>query len=112
MKKLCFWIVIVTACLSLSAQNAKQEALQSLDEAKALINGNQLAKAQEEINYASTKISEILSDELVKFIPDAPAGFTLEDGERCLWAKQEPSSAAQTRFPPADSIAKGNPTSN
>ncbi len=79
MKKLCFWIVIVTACLSLSAQNAKQEALQSLDEAKALINGNQLAKAQEEINYASTKISEILSDELVKFIPDAPAGFTLED---------------------------------
>ncbi len=79
MKKLSILIFIAIAILSLNAQNAKQEALKSLDDAKALINSNQLVKAQEELNYASSKISEILSDELVKFIPDAPTGFSLED---------------------------------
>jgi hypothetical protein len=79
MKKLIVLILISILALGLAAQSAKQEALQSIDDAKAMINSNQLAKAQEELNYAITKISEILSEELLKFIPDAPAGYTLED---------------------------------
>jgi hypothetical protein len=33
-------------------------------------------KAQDEINFALAKLSELLAEDLIKFIPDAPAGWT------------------------------------
>ena len=59
----------------LAAQAAQDEAIQSLDNAKGLINQKNYVKAQDEINYALSKLSELLSEELVKYIPDAPDGF-------------------------------------
>jgi len=81
LKKTLLIILITISALLLFAENAKQEALKSIEDAKSMINNNQLVKAQEELNYALVKISEILSDELLKYIPDAPAGFTLEERE-------------------------------
>jgi hypothetical protein len=79
MKKLFTLSLLIIVALSLFAQTAKEEAIQSLDNAKRFIQQDNLAKAQDEINYASSKISEILSEQLVKYLPDAPAGYTVED---------------------------------
>ncbi|MDY0151791.1 MAG: hypothetical protein RBS43_05915 [Candidatus Cloacimonas sp.] len=79
MKKLYFVGLLAVLAFSLLAQTPKDEAIQSLDNAKLFMQQDNLAKAQDEINYASGKISEILSEVLVKYLPDAPAGFTVED---------------------------------
>ncbi|HCM16357.1 MAG: hypothetical protein WCY87_03425 [Candidatus Cloacimonadales bacterium] len=79
MKKSIMLFLIFAISVGLCAQSAKQEALQSLDQAKNLINQNNLLKAQDELNYAQSKLGELLSAELLKFIPDAPTGFVLED---------------------------------
>lgn len=79
MKKLVILILFATLILALAAQSAKEEAIQSLDNAKRYIQQDNLAKAQDEMNYASSKISEILSEQLVLFIPDAPTGYVLEE---------------------------------
>lgn len=61
------------------AQSAKDEAIQSLDSAKSLIQQKNYTKAQDEINFALAKISELLSEELIKFIPEPVTGWKLED---------------------------------
>jgi len=76
MKRILLIIVILVWGLVISAQTAKEEALRSLDTAKGLLQKDNYAKAQDEINFALAKIGEILSEELVKYIPDAPSGFT------------------------------------
>jgi hypothetical protein len=79
MKKIILCCTLITFTLLLFAQTAKEDALSSLDTAKTLIQQNNYQKAQEEINFALSKISEIQSEELVKFIPDAPPGFKLDE---------------------------------
>lgn len=79
MKKIILCCMLIAFTMFLFAQTAKEEALSSLDTAKKLIQDNNLQKAQDEINFALSKISEIQSEELVKYIPDAPPGFTLEE---------------------------------
>jgi hypothetical protein len=69
----------MSVCLVLAAQSAKDEAIQSLDSAKKYLQSDNYSKAQDEINYASGKISEILSEMLVTYIPDAPAGYTQDE---------------------------------
>jgi len=75
MKKLIIAIFLFTLIGILAAQTAQDEAITSLDNAKGLIKQNNYVKAQEEINYAQSKLSELLSEDLVKYIPDAPDGF-------------------------------------
>ncbi|MCB5260673.1 MAG: hypothetical protein LHW48_09435 [Candidatus Cloacimonetes bacterium] len=79
MKQIALVIAMLAIIVTGYAQEAKQEAIMSIDEAKVMLSNNQLLQAQEELNYAQSKISELLSEELVKFIPDAPDGFTLND---------------------------------
>ncbi|GEM_PF-384520 len=79
MRKLLAIILLFAFCLGLAAQTAKDEAIQSLDNAKKYLQSDNFAKAQDEMNYASSKISEIQSEILVKYLPDAPVGFKVED---------------------------------
>lgn len=79
MKKTAFITILLVFVLSLMAQTAKEEAIQSLDNAKRLITQDNYAKAQEEISFASSKINEILSEQLVKYLPDAPAGYKVDE---------------------------------
>jgi hypothetical protein len=79
MKKIILCVIVISVCFALAAQSAKDEAIQSLENAKKLIQADNYPKAQDEINYASSKISEILSEMLLVYIPDAPAGFTQDE---------------------------------
>lgn len=81
MKRTILFAAILLFCLGLWAQTAREEALESLDNAKAMIAEDSFTEAVDEINYAMAKISEIQAEELIKFIPDAPEGFTLEEKE-------------------------------
>lgn len=79
MKKTFIILSILIAVLCLTAQTAKQEAISSLDAAKALIAKDDFVNAKQEINYALAKLSEIQAETLILFIPNAPAGFTQDD---------------------------------
>lgn len=79
MKRVIVLLSVTVFSLALFAQSAKSEAIGSLATAKSMIESGQYLKAQEELNYAQAKISEILSEDLLKYIPAAPAGFTLND---------------------------------
>ncbi|MGC9361351.1 MAG: hypothetical protein ACP5F3_00315 [Candidatus Syntrophosphaera sp.] len=81
MKRTILFAAILLLTLGLWAQTAREEALESLDNAKAMIAEDSFTEAMDEINYATAKISEIQAEELIKFIPDAPEGFTLEEKE-------------------------------
>lgn len=81
MKRIVIFAITLLLSLGLWAQTAKEEALESLDNAKAMIAEDSFTEAVDEINYAMAKISEIQAEELIKFIPDAPEGFTLEEKE-------------------------------
>jgi len=77
MKKLLLTLSVILLAVMLAAQ--AEEAISSLDAAKELIKNQQYVKAQDEINFALAKINEILAEELLKFIPENPEGFKLED---------------------------------
>lgn len=79
MRKILILAALLMLALNLFAQNQGEEAIQSLDTAKTLIQKGEFVKAQDEINFALAKINEILAEELLKYIPDAPAGFKLDD---------------------------------
>ncbi|MCK9584376.1 MAG: hypothetical protein M0R69_05625 [Candidatus Cloacimonetes bacterium] len=79
MKRIIILLLITVTSLALFAESAKSEAIGSLDTAKSMIQSGKYLKAQEELNYAQAKISELLAEDLIKYIPDAPAGFTQED---------------------------------
>jgi hypothetical protein len=75
MKKTILLLLVSVFVIGLFAQTASEEAIQSLDNAKNLITQKNYAKAQDEINFALSKISEIQAEDLIKFIPDAPTGW-------------------------------------
>jgi len=79
MKHIILIAVILFSITLMFAQPAKDEAIQSLDSAKSLIQQKNYVKAQDEINFALSKLSELLAEELIKYIPEAPAGWKLED---------------------------------
>ncbi|MCB5286910.1 MAG: hypothetical protein LHW64_03805 [Candidatus Cloacimonetes bacterium] len=79
MKRIIILLLITVTSLALFAESAKSEAIGSLDTAKSLVQSGKYLKAQEELDYAKAKISELLAEDLIKYIPDAPAGFTQED---------------------------------
>ena len=71
-------VVFATTCLMATP---KEEAIESLGEAKNLIQADSYVKAQEELNYALAKISEILAEELVKYIPESVPGLDFDEKE-------------------------------
>ena len=74
-------IAILCAFSVMLLADAKDEALSSMGTAKDLINSGDYKKAADELNYALTKINELLSQNLVKYLPQAPAGYTEESRE-------------------------------
>ncbi len=79
MKQTILTILLIVVTCMMFAEGAADEALQSLDNAKSMIQQKNYTKAQDEINFALSKISEIQAEELIKFIPDAPTGWTQND---------------------------------
>ncbi|GAB1366417.1 MAG TPA: hypothetical protein PL160_05510 [Candidatus Cloacimonas sp.] len=79
MYKLICISLLLAFSFCLMAQTPQAEAIQSLESAKKYLQEQNYPKAQDEINYASSKISEILSEMLVKYLPEAPAGYKLDD---------------------------------
>lgn len=59
------------------AENIQEEAVESLTTAQKFVSDGNFKKAIEEINYALAKINELTATELLKYIPDAPEGYTL-----------------------------------
>ncbi|TKB10243.1 hypothetical protein [Desulforhopalus sp. IMCC35007] len=78
MKKF-FLAVPLTLALSLNchAENIQTEASDSLATARKFVSEGNYKKAIEEINYALAKINELTATELLKYIPEPPAGYTL-----------------------------------
>lgn len=76
--------IIVTASMIvisiLSYADGISEATESLDNAKTLLSQSSYSKAIEEINYALSKINEVLAEKLNGYIPEAPKGF-VKDAE-------------------------------
>lgn len=60
------------------AEDPAQEAISSLSTAQTLIKQGNTAKAIEEINFALSKLNEVTASGMLKFIPPAPKGFTLD----------------------------------
>ncbi len=81
MKKVLGIAILLMLIMSMAAQNAQREALDSLENAKGFITKGDLLKAQEELNYAQAKISEIIAEDLLKHIPEKPKDFTFESKE-------------------------------
>lgn len=79
MKQTILTILLIVITCVMFAEGAADEALQSLDNAKGLIQQKNYAKAQDEINFALSKLSEIQAEDLLKFIPDAPTGWKQDD---------------------------------
>ncbi len=80
MKKI---FIIFTCTLLLSstgfANDIQNEAMDSLATARDFVKAGNYNKAVDEINYALAKINELTADTLLKFIPAAPDGYTLNN---------------------------------
>lgn len=74
-------MMLVTAVTTgaYASDELKKEAVESLDAAKTLVKSGDYTKAVDEINYALSKLNELTAAGLLTFIPNAPAGFTLEN---------------------------------
>lgn len=59
------------------AEDIQVEAVESLATAQKFVTDGNYNKAIEEINYALAKINELTATELLKYIPEAPEGYTL-----------------------------------
>lgn len=70
------FISLVTVTFA-SAQSIQEEAIGSLSTAQEFVSGGNYSKAIEEINYALAKINELTAEQLLKFVPEPPPGFTL-----------------------------------
>ncbi len=81
MKKIILLLVLTVFAMTWLAASPKEEALESLDNAKNLIQSDSFVKAQDEINFAMAKISELLAEELVKYIPETVPGLTFDEKE-------------------------------
>ena len=78
MKKILFplaaGLLLTTSCFASSVQD---EVVDSLGTAQNFVKEGNYAKAIEEVNYALAKINELTAEGVIKYIPEAPAGFDL-----------------------------------
>lgn len=74
-------LIIITVLLLALGLNAapKDEAIEAIDTAKTLINKDDYIKAKNEIDFALSKINEILAEQLLAYIPEGSGGFKLEN---------------------------------
>ena len=80
MKKLILPIALSLILTSTSyGEDIKGEAVDSLSTARTFVEKGKYSKAIDEINYALAKINELTAAGLIKFIPDPPSGFTLDN---------------------------------
>ena len=80
MKKLILPIAFSLIIASTSyAEDIKEEAIDSLTTAQTFVEKGNFSKAVEEINYALAKINELTAAGLIKFIPEPPPGYTLDN---------------------------------
>jgi len=80
MRKLLLPLAISLLIVSTSyAEDIKGEAVDSLETARTFVEKGNYNKAIEEINYALAKINELTAEGLIKFIPEPPPGFTLDN---------------------------------
>ncbi len=80
MKKFIIPVVIaVFFSSSALAENIQEEAIDSLATASTFVKKGNYSKAIEEINYALSKINELTATGLLKYIPQPPQGFTLDN---------------------------------
>jgi len=69
-------LVLCSTCM---ASQIEDEAVNSLATAQDFIKKGNYTKATDEINYALAKLNELTAEGLLKYIPDAPDGFSLVD---------------------------------
>lgn len=71
-------IVVLTAGMATAVYaDAKDEALESMESAKEMITSQDYAKAIEELNFAITKLNEMQSSKLLKYLPKEIAGYKI-----------------------------------
>ncbi len=75
MKKVVLFLIIASGVFA----NPKTEAIGSIDTAKSLVSKEKYSKALEELNFAISKINEILSEKVSVFIPEPIEGFTISN---------------------------------
>ena len=73
--------LLLIFCLSstVSANEIQNEALESLATAQDFVKDGNFNKAVDEINYALSKINELTAKTLLKFIPEPPEGYSLDN---------------------------------
>ena len=76
-KTLAHVALALTLSFNCYAEDIQSEAVDSLSTAQKFVTDGNYKKAIDEINYALAKINELTATELLKYIPDAPAGYTL-----------------------------------
>ena len=75
MKNIIVLFVLLALACALTA-DAKSDALSSCDTAKDLIKSEDYQKAADELNFALSKVNEILAGALENYLPQAPGGYT------------------------------------
>lgn len=76
-KTLAHVAIALTLSFNCYAEDIQGEAVESLATAQKFVADGNYNKAIEEINYALAKVNELTATELLKYIPDAPEGYTL-----------------------------------
>lgn len=76
-KTLAHVALALTLSFNCYAEDIQGEAVESLATAQKFVADGNYNKAIEEINYALAKVNELTATELLKYIPEAPEGYTL-----------------------------------
>ncbi len=76
-KTLAHVALALTLSFNCYAEDIQGEAVESLSTAQKFVTDGNYNKAIEEINYALAKINELTATELLKYIPEAPDGYSL-----------------------------------
>lgn len=76
-KTLAHVAIALTLSFNCYAEDIQGEAVESLATAQKFVADGNYNKAIEEINYALAKVNELTATELLKYIPEAPEGYTL-----------------------------------
>lgn len=84
-KKIMAVLVLAAGITTSIYADAKDEAMESIDSAKEMITAQDYAKAIEELNFAITKLNEMQSSKLLKYLPKELAGYKISgDGAKTV----------------------------
>ena len=84
-KKIMAVLVLAAGITTSIYADAKDEAMESIESAKEMITAQDYAKAIEELNFAITKLNEMQSSKLLKYLPKEIAGYKISgDGAKTV----------------------------